>query len=279
MREWGLGRFDMRKSILILLLACLPFLYLASCGGGDGNGGEEFTVFDVTIRVLEVESRIGSPTDCPERANLKLSLLINGNNISGFAELIGFGKVGDASAISGQIVDNEFTLEPFRVAVTGDLPPDPFFPASGILFDFQQFQGVFVEESEVIDNIEGENSGTVFENSLDAVICDANFSGEFSGISRSPDGCFSPVEAPTLECPAEGFINMCDAFADFFCFGWCEPLDDGVICVDFGFLASECEIIDCLTVSCPGIGLVNFEGLEDYGSFQVIIGPHTVPCG
>ncbi len=272
----------MRKSILILLLTCLPFLYLASCGGGDGNGGEEFTVFDITISVLEVESKNG-PTDCPESANLKLSLLINGNTISGFAELIGFGNIGDSTPISGIIEGNNISLDSFNVTVLGDdssFFPEPE-PCCVLNFGFKTFEGFMLDNDGdgVFDRIEGSLAGSISLLIETHLLCyNSEFTGKFSGIARMPEGCVSSAEAPTLECPAEGFINMCDAFADFFCFGWCEPLDDGGICVDFAFHASQCEIIDCLNVSCPGIGLVNLEGLEDYGSFQVIIGPHTVPC-
>lgn len=266
----------MKKYIALVLIASLSFTYLVSCGGGNGNGDgqQEFRIFDVTIRVLEVESLSpDSVIDCPESANLKLSLSISGNNITGFAELLEFGKIGDAQTISGLIQDNEFTLDPFGVGVISDLPPDADFPASSISFDFQEFQGVFMhdEVDEFVDRMEGQVSGKVFRNQGDLITCDREeFTGEFTGISRSPEGRVSPVEAPTLECSAEGFVNQCDAYAEYFCFGWCEPLDDGIICVDPGFNASQCEVIDCLTVSCPGIGPVNLEGLDDFGSFQYV---------
>jgi len=266
----------MRKAILILFLAGLSFLYLISCDGGDGKSEEEFTVFDVTISVLEVEFQIGS-TDCPDTADLKLSLFINGNEISGFAELLGLGKIGDARAISGLIEENEFTLEPFRVSVSGDVPPDAFFPASSILFDFQQFQGVFIDEDGVLDRMEGEVSGTVFENTGDVVICfDAEFTGEFSGIARSPKGCVSRLEIPTLECPAEGFVNQCNQYDFYFCSGFCEPFNGGTICFDFEFNASECGIIDCATLTCPSVGTIH---LEEEGGFMFVRDDHILHCG
>jgi hypothetical protein len=270
-------RCDTRKGLLILFLASLPFLYLASCGGGDGNGGEEFTVFDVTIRVLEVESQNG-PTDCPESANLKLSLLTNGNNISGFAELLGLGKIGDARAISGLIEDNEFILEQFSVAVIGDVPPDAFFPASSISFNFVEFLGVLMDDDEdgVVKRMEGEVSGKVFRNQGDLITCDQKeFTGEFSGIARSPEGCVSRAEAQTQECPAEGFVNQCEQYANYAC-GGCEPINGETICVDLFFNVSECEVVDCLTVMCRTI--INLEGLEDFGRFEIMIGDSVFPC-
>ena len=268
MKDYGefiIYRF-VKLTILLFSIIIIAFMIIGGCGGGNGNGDKEFTIFDVTIRILEVESQIGD-TDCPESANLKLSLLINGNNISGFAELIGFGNVGDASAISGLIENNEFALEPFSIVVTSDVPPDAFFPASSISFDFQQFQGVIIDEDGVLDRMEGEVSGTVFENTGDVIICfDAEFTGEFSGISRSPQGCVSTLEAPTLECPAEGFVNQCNQW--YSCYGISEPINGDPIPVDAPpFPASECNVFDCLTVGCP-VGTVNLEGLDDYGGFQ-----------
>lgn len=262
----------MRRLLIFGLLAGLFSINLISCDGGGGEGGKgekEFTVFDVVINIDGVEVGV---TDCPDSANLKLSLIISGNNISGLAELVGLGKIGDAKAISGLIEDNNFTLEQFGVAVISDVPPDAEFPASSISFNFQEFQGVFMDENEdgLVDRMEGKVSGKVFENQGDLVVCDSEeFAGEFSGEARSPKGCVSPVEAPTLECPAEGFVNQCDAYSFYFCFGWCEPYDDGQICIDPIFYASNCGVIDCLTVRCP-IGIVNLEQLEDFRSFQYV---------
>lgn len=271
----------MKKYIALVLIASLSFTYLVSCGGGDGNGDgqQEFTIFDVTIRVLEVESLSpDSVIDCPESANLKLSLSISGNNITGFAELLEFGKIGDAQTISGLIQDNEFTLDPFGVGVISDLPPDADFPASSISFDFQEFQGVLMhdEVDEFVDRMEGQVSGKVFRNQGDLITCDQKeFTGEFSGIARSPEGCVSRAEAQTQECPAEGFVNQCEQYANYAC-GGCEPINGETICVDLFFNVSECEVVDCLTVMCRTI--INLEGLEDFGRFEIMIGDSVFPC-
>jgi len=262
---------NLMRTLIVIFIVVL-FAYLVSCDGSDGNGNQELTVFDVTISVLEVESQIGAPTDCPESADLKLSLIINGNSISGFAELIGFGKVGDASAVSGEIINNEFTLEPFRVSVTGDLPPDPSFPASGILFDFQQFQGVFIEESEASDKIEGVVSGKVFENIFDAVICDANFSGEFSGEEKIPIGCVSAAEITLDEnrdCPAEAISNLCDGVSYLCSIPESNP-PPGLFLID-----NSWEAIDCVTIGNPSPFITNLE-LNIFGS---IIGGNFITTG
>lgn len=203
----------MASRTLIVIIAVCSFVYLVSCGGGDGNGGEEFTIFDVAISILEVEPENAVPNDCPETANLKLSLYTKGNTISGFAELIGFGKVGESSAVSGEMTNNEFTLKPFGVSVASNAPPEAFFPASSITLDFQQFQGVFMEESDGRTKIEGEISGRVFENTGDVVICDSNFIGEFSGKEKMPSGCVSAAELTldkSRDCPAEAISNLCN---------------------------------------------------------------------
>jgi hypothetical protein len=240
----------MTKYIAFVLITSLSFFCLVSCGGGDGNGGDKFTVFDVTITVLGVESQIGAPTDCPENANLKLSLTINEKSISGFAELIGFGKVGDASAVSGEIINNEFILNPFVVGVLSDVPPDAFFPASSISFDFQEFQGLYMDEDDdgLLDIMEGEVSGTVFENTGDVVICfDAEFTGEFSGEAKKPRGCVSKAELTLVEnrdCPAEAISNLCDGVSYL-----CE-IPESMPPGDFP-INNSCVAIGCFTIDCP----------------------------
>lgn len=202
----------MNKNILIALSASFIFLCLISCDGGNGDNEEKLTVYDVIIRVNDVQ---GITSDCPETADLKLSLALNGSDISGFAELIGLGKTGDQRAIMGLVEDHEFSIQPFNVSVISDLPPDADFPASSISFGFAQFLGELIDndENNIFERIEGNVSGDIFQNTGDVIICDAEFTGEFAGEAKSPEGCLSNAELTLDEnraCPAESISRMCD---------------------------------------------------------------------
>lgn len=265
----------MNKSTIFVLLAVLFSINLISCdgGGGGGKGEEQFTVFDVVINIDGVE---GDFTDCPDSANLKLSTQVNENNISGFAELIAFGNTGEPVDISGPVQDSNFSLDPFSVGVSGGLTPTEIPRAIYLNLNIAQFDGAFsnydVEMSR--NKIEGIISGDINYSLTGGPDCIASFTGEFSGGARSPQGCVSPVEAPTLECPAEGFVNQCEQYDFYFCYGWCDPPDP---CVDFFVITSECEVVDCLNVSCP-LGPVDLEGLDDFASFEIIVGDRLTSC-
>lgn len=55
------------RIIIIILMFIVLCSFLVSCDGSHEKGEQEFTVFDVTIRVLEIDSQIG-PADCIETA-------------------------------------------------------------------------------------------------------------------------------------------------------------------------------------------------------------------
>lgn len=204
----------MNKNILIMLSASFIFFCLISCDGGNGEKEEKFTVYDVEIRVNDVQ---GITSDCPETAYLKLSLALNGSDISGFAELFGFGKIGEAQSVNGEVVDDIFSIEPFGLGVTIKAPPDSPFPGSSLTLDFLDFNGVFINivENGSMSGMEGTVSGEIFENTGDVVVCDGEFTGEFTGEAKSPEGCLSYVEFVLDEnraCPAEAISDMCDNF-------------------------------------------------------------------
>ena len=267
----------MRKSILILLLACLSFLYLASCDSGDGNGEGEFTVFDVFINPDLSGCNLNVTPHVP-RNELKLSLLVRGKNISGTGELLAFGNIGEAEKLNGQTENNNFFLNPFEASVASDPPTNESTEPDSITFSFDDFVGEFVYDDMdgLIHGIEGIFSAslTVVEEG-ESTFCE-EITGEISGIARKPEGCVSRREIPTLECPAEGFVNQCNQNDFYFCFGFCEPFNGGTICVDFGFNASECRIIDCVTLSCPSVGTIH---LEEEGGFMFGSGDHILHCG
>ena len=268
------------RTIIVIIVVTLV-AYLFSCGGGNGNGDEEFIVFDVTISVLELETQNAANTDCPESADLKLSLIIDGNSISGFAELIGFGNIGDSTPISGIVEGNNFSIDSFAVGVSGcEVPffsPEPE-PICSLSFSFNTFEGQLLDTDGDgdFDSIQGTITGSIFSLREIQILCDSQFTGEFTGVLRSPEGCISRLEIPTLECPAEGFVNPCKDEDYYFCFGFCEPLDEGIICVDFEFNATQCEIIDCETLICPQVGTIH---LKEEGGFMFIIGEHVLQCG
>jgi len=209
----------MGKSIFILCLISFSFFYLVSCDGSNGNDEKEIKVFDVTIRVLDVEPIDCSPSNCPESANLKLSLLINENDISGFAELIEFGNIGNATEIFGLLNVSNFSFEQYTVNVNTDPfcspeNPDLCFFGSFIL-NFDLFQGSFKNDDQEISNlqIEGIASGNITYGETDAIVCHAEFTAEFSGKEKMPIGCVSTAELTldeSRECPAEAISDLCD---------------------------------------------------------------------
>ena len=203
----------MRKPKLIPILIIWPLLIIVSCNGGGGNGEGEFNVYDVTINIETVE---GLDTDCPENANLKLSLQIKGNEISGTAQLFGFANIGEAVEILGVKEDNVFTLQTFKVIAFGESAEfGGGIVTDSLQFTFNHFQGLLIDsvDDETGSRIEGDVSGNVWKNLLDAVVCNAEFTGEFAGEAKSPEGCLSNAELTLDEnraCPAESISRMCD---------------------------------------------------------------------
>lgn len=262
----------MRRLIFLVFMVGISFIYLISCDGGDGNGEEESGVYDVLIDFQELNN-VQASADCPESADMKLSLWIRGNKIMGQAQLFDFGNIGEPVYINGNIENNVFTLDTFEVIVYGRSAEfGDSITRQSLQLEFEQFQGMFDDISEIDSpgRVEGNVSGGILKFEFDAITCSSEFTGNFSGNERSSEDCVSPVEAPTLVCPAEGLVNQCDAHSHYFCFGYCVPSDEGDICSDLSFNASDCEVVDCLNVRCPGTGIVNLEGLEDYGSFQYV---------
>ena len=139
------------------------------------------------------------------------------------------------------------------------MPPDAFFPASSISFNFVEFQGLLTDDDEdgVVNRMEGEVSGKVFRNQGDLITCDRKeFTGEFSGEARSPEGCVSKRELPTFECLTEGLIILCsdspEYYGGYFCPGDCDEITG--LCWDYALYPSGCEVIDCVSLSsCDGI--------------------------
>lgn len=203
----------MRKYIAFVLIVSLPILFLASCDGGAGNGQGNLNVYDV---LTNIEIVGGLDTDCPENANLKLSLQIKGNEISGTAQLFGFDNVGEAVEILGVKEDNVFTLQTFKVIAFGESAEfGGGIVTDSLQFTFNHFQGLLIDsvDDETGSRIEGDVSGNVWKNLLDAVVCDAEFTGEFTGEAKSPEGCLSNAELTLDEnraCPAESISRMCD---------------------------------------------------------------------
>jgi hypothetical protein len=249
----------MRKKILTLLLACLSFVCIYSCGGNDnnGNGREKFTVFDVAITVLDVEPKDGEPAYCPEFADLKLSLNINENSITGFAELIEFGNIGNAIEIFGLLNGSNFSIEPYTVNVNTDPfcspeNPDLCFFGSFIL-NFDLFEGSIINDNPEISSLQivGIASGTVTYGETDAIICHAEFTAEYSGKEKMPRGCVSAAELTldgSRECPAEAISNLCDGYS------WLCPVPSPAPFPtpppgDF-VLDNQCEASGCFTVDC-----------------------------
>jgi hypothetical protein len=244
-----MGRF-VKMVFFVLLFVGFGLFNIGGCGG-DGNGERELTVFDVTIRVLEVESQNG-PADCPENANLKLSLLINGNNISGFAELIEFGNIGDSTPISGIIEGNKFSLDFFAVGVQGcEVPffsPEPE-PICYLTFGFNTFEGIILDNDSDgdFDRMEGILAGSIFSLIEIQILCDSEFTGEFAGEEKIPSGCVSKAELTLDEnrdCPAEAISNLCDGVSYL-----CE-IPESMPPGDFP-INNSCVAISCFTIDCP----------------------------
>lgn len=202
----------MTKHKLTPILIIWPLLIIVSCGGGNGRNIDGLTVYDVWLQITNVE---GATSDCPETAYLKLTLKVNENDISGFAELFGFGMIGNAQPVNGQLADDVFSIDPFGLGVIIEAPPDAFFPGSSFSFDFAEFRGVIVgaDENGLISGMEGTVSGEIFKNTGDVVVCNGEFMGEFTGEAKSPEGCLSRTELGLEEnraCPAEAISRMCD---------------------------------------------------------------------
>ena len=252
----------MKKYITIMLIVSLSFLYLVSCGGGDDKGEEELTVFDVRIDIQELlNPQNPFLTNCPEIANLKLSLLINGNNISGFAELFKFGNIGDPRDVSGLIEDSSFSLEPFSINVYSD-PPSEVIPFVGELaLKFDVFEGAIIADEQEMSRlkIEGIVSGNILFGETDAISCSAEFTGEFSGEARIPEGCLSITEYIAVDeywdCPAESVSSLCDGD------GWICGLPVPPPLVADGYITNRCEAIGCHTI-------INCESAPDITNLQ-----------
>jgi hypothetical protein len=232
----------MRKLITLILLASISILFLVSCDGGHGNGDEDFTVFDVLI---DIETGEGHVFECPDSADLKLSLLIKENKISGFAELIAEGQIGDAEAIKGLVESGEFSLEPFVIEV---IFGGGIFGPHVTKYDFQDFKGVFIDESAdgIVNGLEGNASGRVFVIDGDAIYCDAEFTGEFEGEIRTPTGCLSISEYTSVSeywaCPAVAISSLCDGD------GWFCGLPAPPPLAGDGYITNLCEAVDCHTI-------------------------------
>ena len=118
-------------------------------------------------------------------------------------------------------------------------------------------------ESDGSNNIEGEISGRVFENTGDVVICDSEFSGEFSGKEKMPSVCVSAAEITldeSRECPAEAISNLCDSVSYF-----CE-IPNSMPPGDF-LIDNSWEAIDCFTIGNPSPLITNLE-LNIFGSIS-----------
>jgi hypothetical protein len=175
----------MRKLIAFVLIASISFLCLFSCDGGDGNSEGEFTVFDRIVNIHEIE---GLVAECPENVFLKLSLILDENEISGYAQLFGFDKLGQRVEISGILEDDFFSLEEFEVVVLG---PRGHHGRSSLRLSFSEFEGVLLSnvEDESVSGMEGNVAGDdIFYNLGDAVFCSGKFSGEFRGEAKIPEG-------------------------------------------------------------------------------------------
>lgn len=245
----------MKENIMITIVAGLLSFYLASCDGGGGEG-EAFTVFDVIVDVQEIE---GHAADCPKNAYIKLSLILDENEISGHAELSGFGKLGKRAEISGIIEDDSFSLQEFEVRVLG---PVCSHGKSSLSYSFIEFDGVLLSdpEDESASVIEGSAAGYLFFNRCDAVLCSGTFTGQFSGEARTPEGCLGISELVAVDkyrdCPAVAISNLCDGDSWFCGLPAPPPL------VADGYIDNSCDALDCHSV-------VNCESSPDLTNLQI----------
>jgi hypothetical protein len=199
----------MRKYIAFVLMVSLPILFLASCDGGGGTG-EEFTVFDVVVDIQEIVDE--QNVECPKHVFLKMSLIQNESDISGYAQLYGFGKLGQRVEISGIMEDDSFRLDEFQIEVLG---PSGHPERSALRLSFSQFEGVLIssDEDESVSGMEGNVTGVINQN-LGVNFCDGTFTGVFGGEVKTPVGCISKIELSKLSnlwnCPANSISNLCD---------------------------------------------------------------------
>lgn len=244
----------MRKFIASIVIVGISILLLVSCGGGDGNanGEGELTAYDVII-VLQEQSNFEGPGDCPNIANLKLSLLINEDNISGFAELIEFGIIGSPRDVSGSIHDSSFSLNPFSISISEYVPEEPppgvIVRPGYLTLNLVSFEGTFLDGDIEMPShvITGIVSGDVSFSAAGGPDCiGAQFTGEFEGEARTPTGCLSISEYTSVSeywaCPAVAISSLCDGD------GWFCGLPAPPPLAGDGYITNLCEAVDCHTI-------------------------------
>jgi len=242
----------MRKSILILLLTCMSFLILTSCGGGDGNGTvppevEEFTVY---MRLYPIDLD-GFGSRCPKTgADLKLRLTVVGDEVFGEANLMNTSMIGTSTEIIGIVEGDLIVLDPFLVNVDW-IPPSPehHLQPSTISFSFISFLGNIsdTDQNSEKKEIEVTVSGKVSEvGEEDTIICDGNFK-----VEALADECLPSSFFPHSDCLAQSISEACN-----FVTGCAAPLGPGGIHGDFWIGCGNqtdcvCEVLSCNSLVCP----------------------------
>jgi len=242
----------MRKSILILLLTCFSFLYLASCGGGDGNGTvppevEEFTVF-MNLGRIELTDGVDSP--CPKPSvDLELRLTLAGDEVFGEARLMNTSMLGDAIEIIGIVVEESIVIDPFLVNVDW-IPHHPSLPEESTMsFSFSSFLGNLSDndQDKTTKEMEVIASGRVSEvGEGDTSICDGNFR-----VEALADECLPSSFFPHSDCLAESISEACN-----FVTGCATPFGPGGLHGDFYIGCGRqtdcvCEVLSCDSLICP----------------------------
>ena len=166
----------MRKYIAFFLIGSMTFLLLFSCDGGGGTGEGKFTVYDVNLIIQEIGGEYN--VECPENVFLRLAFITEESEISGYARLFGFGKLGKRVEISGVLEGDSFSLDDFEVS------------GPGLRLSVSQFEGVLLGnfENESASEIEGIAAGDLIFFRGDYVSCYGPFTGEFSGEAKFPEG-------------------------------------------------------------------------------------------
>ena len=271
----------------LALFIVMTFGAIVGCGGGggDSSGGKTFRIFDVELSGLEFGNDLIGSCSLANSAQLIFRPHINGSQVSGFMELVGFDTIGPATKVIGTVEGNNISLQPFSVSVDDGKNVAGFGP-SILGFSFSSFTGTLVDTSgdQSPDEIGGRVSGTVSEiKEGDIIVCGGSLTANFQAVADIADngnGCLPPEQLKNTKCLAEGINKLCNPFI-------CSvelKTGQGTTIIDAIRLPTDnCQVVDCKTLDCgEGSTFNNLQITETVvpsGTTSVEGGEAQLSCG